>query len=109
VLHALLGIFIAPRLFFFKLKSLRVNLPLININSTISIKVPTEELVVTGWGRRNNDPSDRGSLSTTGAYSNILQQLILPEVPIEKCKEIAAFEDLDVQKQICAGGEAGEG
>ena len=70
--------------------------------------MPTEELVVMGWGRRNNDPGDRGNLSTTGVFSNIMQQLVVPEVPIAKCKEFTSFGALDVEKEICAGGETGE-
>ena len=70
--------------------------------------MPTEELVVMGWGRRNNDPGDRGNLSTTGVFSNIMQQLVVPEVPLAKCKEFTSFGALDVEKEICAGGETGE-
>jgi hypothetical protein len=60
-----------------------------------------------GWGRRNNDPNDRGNLTNTGAFSNILQQLIVPQVPTQQCKKFPSFQDINEQKQICAGGEPG--
>ena len=70
-------------------------------------KLPSQETIAMGWGRRNNDPNDRGNLTNTGAFSSILQQLIVPQVPIQKCKLFPSFQNINEKKQICAGGEQG--
>jgi hypothetical protein len=32
----------------------------------------------------------------------------VPQVPIEECKKFSAFQDLNADRQICAGGEEGQ-
>lgn len=71
------------------------------------IKVPDRETIVIGWGRTNNNVTDKDR-SSSGALPNILQQLKVPQVPVEKCKDYKPFQNIDSEKQICAGGEKGK-
>jgi hypothetical protein len=41
-----------------------------------SITMPTKEVIVSGWGRQNNNFGDTGDLLTHGAFSKVLQQLV---------------------------------
>ena len=73
-----------------------------------TIKVPDHTFVVSGWGRTNNDGSDIGDFKTAGAHSSKLLKLIVPRIPLDKCKaDFPIFEDLP-EKVFCAGGEEGK-
>ena len=73
-----------------------------------TIKVPDHTFVVSGWGRTNNDGSDLGDFKTAGAHSSKLLKLIVPRIPLDKCKaDFPIFEDLP-EKVFCAGGEEGK-
>lgn len=43
---------------------------------------PGSEHVVMGWGRTNNERGDNGNTSTSGSFTNIQQNLVVPEVKI---------------------------
>jgi len=73
-----------------------------------TIQVPDHTFTVSGWGRTNNDGSDLGDFKTAGAHSSKLLKLIVPRIPLDKCKaDFPIFEDLP-EKVFCAGGEEGK-
>ena len=73
-----------------------------------TIQVPDHTFVVSGWGRTNNDGSDLGDFKTAGAHSSKLLKLIVPRIPLDKCKaDFPIFENLP-EKVFCAGGEEGK-
>jgi hypothetical protein len=71
------------------------------------IQLPSKQNVVMGWGRTNNEEGDFGNQTISGAFSSILQQLNVSEVPYEACKEKPLFKNISPTKHICAGGEEG--
>jgi len=73
-----------------------------------TIEVPKENYLVSGWGRTNNVYGDRGDIGVSGAHSAKLQKLEVPFIDIETCKnDFPIFKQL-TEKQLCAGGKAGE-
>ncbi len=71
-------------------------------------RVPNGELLVAGWGRTTNDPSDRGEIKETGTFTSVLLQLQVPLVPINSCKaNYRLFKDISSTKHLCAGGDRG--
>ena len=72
-----------------------------------TIKVPSENHMISGWGRTNNVKGDIGDIRKSGAHSAKLKKLVVPVVPLEACKtEYPVFRTIS-KKQICAGGEKG--
>jgi len=69
-------------------------------------KDSSEENIVIGWGRTNNNPADTGDRFVSGVFSSILQQLKVPDVPVAECKS-RYFQNIDLNKHICAGGILG--
>jgi hypothetical protein len=43
----------------------------------------------------------------SGAFSSILQELNVTEVPYAECKEKPLFKNISPDKHLCAGGEEG--
>ena len=75
-----------------------------------NIRLPrSPEYLVAGWGRTNNDPSDRGEIEHSGTFENILQKLEVPLVPVSQCKaNYRIFRNISTRKHLCAGGETGK-
>lgn len=74
-----------------------------------SIRLPDGEFLVTGWGRSNNDPSDPGFIRTAGTFEAKQQKLVVPLIPIRKCKsDYRIFKKISDTKHLCAGGELGK-
>ena len=72
------------------------------------IIIPQDEVLVAGWGRTNNDPSDPGETERSGSFSSLLLKLKVPVVPVEECKSnYRIFKTIDIEKHLCAGGEKG--
>ena len=73
-----------------------------------NLRMPSKEHLVAGWGRRNNDFTDRGDTATVGAFSTVLQKLQVPFFNGETCKrEYRAYSLINPSKVVCAGGIAG--
>ena len=62
---------------------------------------------VAGWGRSSTNIFDRGNLSRTAVSTDILNQLQVPLVDIEKCKAVFNNLNVNAENHICAGGEEG--
>ena len=72
-----------------------------------TIKVPSENYMISGWGRTNNEASDRGDIVLSGAHSAKLKKLVVPLIPLESCKSEYPIFRSTSEKQLCAGGEEG--
>ena len=66
----------------------------------------TQEYMVAGWGKTNNDPLlGQKDFTELGVSIRTLQRLVVPAVPVAKCTAIFPFV---TDKQFCFGGIAGE-
>jgi len=66
-----------------------------------------KEYTVTGWGRTNNNRTDKGDKDEGGAHTNLLMKLDLPHIETGWCKsnpQWGAFHRITSDRQVCAGG-----